>query len=74
MASAAGAGRPPPKKRASRLLWSARDRRCAYLDAHAPQQQTRFLDLLDVWATEMDHPERKCEAEILRFGLLPMAA
>ena len=22
----------------------------------------------------MDHPERKCEAEILRFGLLPMAA
>jgi adenine-specific DNA methylase len=46
----------------------------AYLDEHAPQHQTRILDLLDVWATEMDHPEMKCEAETLRFGLRPMAA
>jgi putative DNA methylase len=46
----------------------------AYLDEHAPQHQTRILDLLDVWATEMDHPDRKREAETLRFGLRPMAA
>ena len=46
----------------------------AYLDEHAPQHQTRILDLLDVWATEMDHPDLKREAETLRFGLRPMAA
>jgi hypothetical protein len=46
----------------------------AYLDAHAPQHQSRLLDLLDVWAAEMDHPERKREAETLRFGLRPQAA
>jgi putative DNA methylase len=46
----------------------------AYLDAHAPQHQSRILDLLDVWAAEMDHPERKREAETLRFGLRPQAA
>jgi hypothetical protein len=35
----------------------------AYLEAHAPQHQTHILDLLDIWATEMDHPEMKREAE-----------
>jgi putative DNA methylase len=46
----------------------------AYLDEHAPQHQARILDLLDVWATEMAHPELKREAETLRFGLRRMAA
>jgi putative DNA methylase len=46
----------------------------AYLDEHAPQHQSRILDLLDVWAAEMDHPDLKREAETLRFGLRPMAA
>lgn len=46
----------------------------AYLDAHAPQHQSRLLDLPDVWAAEIDHPERKREAETLCFGLRPQAA
>jgi adenine-specific DNA methylase len=46
----------------------------AYLDAHAPQQQSRILDLCEVWVAEMDHPDRKREAETLRFGLRPRAA
>jgi putative DNA methylase len=46
----------------------------AFLDEHAPQHQARILDLLDVWAAEMVHPDLKREAETLRFGLRPMAA
>ena len=46
----------------------------AYLDEHAPQHLSRILDLLDVWAAEMAHPDLKREAETLRFGLRPMAA
>jgi putative DNA methylase len=46
----------------------------AYLDEHAPQHQSRILDLLDVWVAEMDHTDFKREAEALRFGLRPMAA
>jgi adenine-specific DNA methylase len=46
----------------------------AFLDEHAPQHQARILDLLDVWAAEMAHPDLKREAETLRFGLRPMAA
>ena len=45
-----------------------------FLDEHAPQHQARILGLLDVWAAEMAHPDLKREAEILRFGLRPMAA
>lgn len=46
----------------------------AYLEAHAPQHQSRMLDLLDVWAAEMTDPDLKREAETLRFGLRPQAA
>jgi putative DNA methylase len=46
----------------------------AFLDEHAPQHQARILDLLDVWAAAMVHPDLKREAETLHFGLRPMAA
>jgi putative DNA methylase len=46
----------------------------AFLDEHALQHQARILDLLDVWAAEMVHPNLRREAETLRFGLRPMAA
>jgi putative DNA methylase len=46
----------------------------AFLDEHAPQHQVRILDLLDVWAAKMVHPDLKREAETLCFGLRPIAA
>jgi adenine-specific DNA methylase len=42
-----------------------------YLDQHAPQHAQRYLDLLDVWAAEMDDPDLQREAATLRFGLRP---
>jgi putative DNA methylase len=46
----------------------------AFLEEHAPQHQVRILDLLDVWAAELAHPDLKREAETLCFGLRPIAA
>jgi putative DNA methylase len=45
----------------------------AYLDRHAPQHTRRIVDLLDVWATEMDDPDLRREAQTMHFGLRPMA-
>jgi hypothetical protein len=45
----------------------------AYLEQHAAQHTRRILDLLDVWATEMDDAELRREAETIRFGLRPIA-
>jgi len=45
----------------------------AYLDRHAPQHTRRIVDLLDVWAAEMDEPDLRREAQIMHFGLRPMA-
>jgi len=45
----------------------------AYLEQHAPQHTRRLLDLLGVWATEMDDPDLRREAHTIRFGLRPIA-
>jgi len=45
----------------------------AYLEQHAPQHNRRILDLLGVWATEMDDPDLRREAHTIRFGLRPIA-
>jgi adenine-specific DNA methylase len=45
----------------------------AYLEQHAPQHVRRMLDLLGVWATEMDAPDLRREAHTIRFGLRPIA-
>jgi adenine-specific DNA methylase len=45
----------------------------AYLKRHAPQHSRRILDLLDLWAAEMDDAELRREAEIIHFGLRPVA-
>jgi putative DNA methylase len=45
----------------------------AYLEQHASQHAWRILDLLDVWAAEMDDPDLRREAETIRFGLRPVA-
>jgi adenine-specific DNA methylase len=44
----------------------------AYLEQHAPQHARRMLDLLGVWATEMDDPDLRREAHTIRFGLRPI--
>ena len=44
----------------------------AYLEQHAPQHPRRMLDLLGVWATEMDDPDLRREAHTIRFGLRPI--
>jgi len=44
----------------------------AYLEQHAPQHTRRILDLLGVWATEMDDPDLRREAHTIRFGLRPI--
>jgi putative DNA methylase len=41
----------------------------AYLDRHAPQHTRRIVDLLDVWATEMDDPDLRREAQTMHFSL-----
>jgi adenine-specific DNA methylase len=45
----------------------------AYLEQHASQHAWRILDLLEVWAAEMDDPDVRREAETIRFGLRPVA-
>jgi putative DNA methylase len=45
----------------------------AYLARHAPQHTRRIMDLLDVWATEMDDPDLRREAQTMHFGLRPLA-
>ncbi|HET9588486.1 MAG TPA: hypothetical protein VFO91_06825 [Anaerolineales bacterium] len=41
----------------------------ACLEQHASQHTRRILDLLEVWAAEMDDPDVRREAETIRFGL-----
>jgi hypothetical protein len=40
-----------------------------YLEEHAGASRTRILDLLQVWATEQDDPDRKKVAEQILFDL-----
>jgi adenine-specific DNA methylase len=40
-----------------------------YLEEHAGESRTRILDLLQVWATEQDDPDRKKVAEQILFDL-----
>ena len=40
-----------------------------YLETHAETKKKRVLDLLSVWAREMDDKERKQQAELILFGL-----
>ncbi len=41
----------------------------AYLEKHSNGAAQRLLDLLDIWARQMDDPDLRREAETLQFGL-----
>ncbi len=41
----------------------------AYLTEHAENEQSKIIDLLRVWTTEMDHETLRKEGEMILFGL-----
>jgi len=43
-----------------------------YLATHVPDHPQRVIDLLEVWAREMNEDEPRKEAEALLFGLRQM--
>jgi len=40
-----------------------------YLGRHAETKKDRIMDLLSVWAREMDDKERQQQTELILFGL-----